>query len=169
MTLIAVTSTHRHRTQRYIHELENEVLRLRNRDQAARQKNRILQEHLKVLTQTLIASNIDVPAAPVAFTQAEMDDVTSDGSTLGDNDSTSPMISVNLGKLASVEPGLPCSDVAAERIPVEVDASTLTPNMTSNGGNEGNGHNSGDNISPSLSQPPLARLDAQTGIDFILE
>jgi hypothetical protein len=53
--------THRQRTQGYIRELEKEVLRLRDKEEAYLKKNETLDEKVRTLEQHILASNILFP------------------------------------------------------------------------------------------------------------
>jgi hypothetical protein len=135
--------THRQRTQRYIRALENEVLRLRSLEKATREKNVVLQRQLDAFLKSGASSVTDAlePATPA---QSE------------------PMVHVDLTKVLDITPEKACSDLAAERIPVEVDYSSLTPITP-----QSDVRRQEDIADRDLS-PSTISLSAQTGLDFVL-
>ena len=96
----------------------------------------------------------------------ENDDI-NDGD--GDDEYSSPRINVDLPGLSSVTPREGRPDLVTERIPVEVETSALTSVVTSSWREAGAGNDDGNDLASSASYSSAATLNAQAGVDFILE
>lgn len=162
--------THRRRTQRYIRELENEVLRLRSREKVALDRVRDLEKQLGVTggdAQSNTTSDTpleyttpgsDQPAYSFSSTPNPTPTV-SDHGTAG-----TPSVSIDLTLLSQSQPEYACCDTAADKpdpnlaylndIPNQIDRQQ--PNGKVSFPSNGYG-------------TELVALDAQAAVDFVLK
>lgn len=154
------------RTQRYILELEKEVLRLRDFEQAARTSTRVLEEQRDLLLRLLLSHNISLPdlGPDSPFKGVSLD---SSSSTLSQTDeSSSTLVDLDMAYVMETPPQFGCPIQAAERVPPDFDFSLLSPSLKPS-----------EIASLAISETTVpdmngffkaAKLDAQAGIDFIL-
>ena len=162
-------STHRQRTQRYIRELENEVLNLRNLSKSMDEKNRTFHSQVQILMATLVANHIPLPVLPHVAPDPATPELDFSATSDSSDSAASPMVSIDVSGLSTTAPEKACSIIASERVPVELDLETMKHD-----------HHPGCPGLPSIdphdahSFPQVtngivpARLDSQTGVDFVL-
>ncbi|KAF2092550.1 hypothetical protein NA57DRAFT_62417 [Rhizodiscina lignyota] len=171
---------HRQRTQGYIKALENEILRLRARENALLRDTALIRDHVSVLEQTLLTNGIGIPrvqglsnletpfdvsSGVASGTPFDMSSVagsipSSVPSSTGIDDQFSN-VTIDLRDMQNIEAERWCSTNAAEHEPRSFEVPSFDPVMWENFvQQEGGTSAAGAHFGP---------LDAQTGINFILE
>jgi len=109
----------------------------------------------------------DVPIANVHDAFPPVD--ASDSATLEESGRPPAMVDVDLTEISDLNPERACSDTAAERIPVDCDLSSLTPLTAQSYSRLGADQDIIGNMGFAISLQPTICLDAQAGLDFVLE
>ena len=160
-----MTRTHRQRTQRYIRELENEVIKLRNLHKSAEEQNRVVQTQVQILIASLASNHVSIPILPQVAIDPTTPDL--DFSDLSES-AASPIISVDISGLSTTTPESTCLIQASERSPVQLDLETIEQDHAGCAAPLSLGSYI-NKSSPQVSNGIVpARLDTQTGVDFVL-
>lgn len=164
-------STHRRRTQRYIRELENEVLRLRSRERTALDRVRTLEAQFRALGQDANENVIDPPpqyTSPAAdatdFSLSGTTPTTSGGNAVGGM----PLVSIDLTQLGNSQPSYACCDTASELPAPNLAYLNDIPNQIDRQRHRGPGFGA-DNGTNYVSTPQVVNLDTQAAVDFVLK
>ena len=145
-------SAHRQRTQGYITALENEILRLRERESQLTKENLDFKDYIDLLRQSLVENSISIPEPPPNLM---IESPNKPIAPSGLAEEPHPAVVVDLAELQTIEAERWCSTQAAE-------------NQTRNYEPPETGLSSIDSTSerPNIT---VQQLNTQTGINFILE
>jgi hypothetical protein len=138
-------SLHRQRTQNYIRELENEVFRLRERESDLLKEVERLHLELEPFKKGVTSNEL---TESTALRGPESSPV------------VNPVVHIDLTNISAIEPKAPCStEVSLERLDVTYAPPTIDPELLIVRRNSNDPLVDSSNLS----------MDAQTGINFILE
>ena len=154
---------HRRRTQDYIRELENAVLHLRDKESAIRERLRRMRAQVRILQEALDAHNVAIPVGADFRFAEDVPGFPAFNSTRDEGSEMRP-IRVDLTGLGAISPERVCSIQAAEEPgPVYVE-----PPLVAGESHATRPDRESPTMARAVNSQPMAELDTQTAIDFVL-
>jgi hypothetical protein len=152
VTANGICSAHRQRTQDYIKALEDEILRLRDRESRLVRENEDYACNIDLLRKSLVSNTIPILEAPKNL---DTETCTEAAESAESTEIPDSVVTVDITDLQIIEGEQWCSTKAAEAEPRRYESPRDALPLK-------------DSI---LERPdvPLQQLDTQTGINFILE